>query len=364
MRKQLLLPYISLNMQFDSNDILSIQPDTWYNIPVPLKQAITLLAQHLSSHSEQLHQLFTQQETTNTGLTQLSADLTKCKDSVQEQREEMEGKLRISREEGQNKLELERKERLREAKEADRRSTEASTRLTSLINHYSAAISDLKSTQNSHKAAVRTEVEALLEPNLKIITENIEERSIIWQKSLQTLTNRVESVEELQRTSVMVRLEAVEKTAETALTAAKEHKAKETRLQEHSEAQVQATISPLKEDISLLCTEIKRVNEELAAAIAVVSAKMDSFHLNSSQKQEELLGLIDVRIQSASNTLSAASESAHKWLAESIKWVETGLKEELRAQLGALDCDLTGRMEQYVAWELKEVREKLAVRTI
>jgi len=95
-----------------------------------------------------------------------------------------------------------------------------------------------------------------------------------------------------------------------------------------------------------------------------VSAKMDSFHLNSSQKQEELLGLIDVRIQSASNNLSAASESAHKWLAESIKSVETVLKDDFRAQLSALDCDLTGRMEQYVAWELKEIREKLAVRTI
>lgn len=355
-------------MQLDPNDLLSIQPDTWYNIPFPLTQAITLLAQHLFSHSVQLSQLLAQQEamgeSMNTGLGQLSAELRKCEGRVQEQKVEMNEMLRISREEAQNKLELERKERLRDAKEADRRSTEASTRLTSLINHYSAAIGDLKSAQNSHKAAIRTEVESLLEPNLKLITDSIEEQSLIWQKSLKTLTNRVESMEEHQRTGVMVRLEAVEKTAETALAAAREHKEKEVGLQEHSEVQVQAAISPLKEDISLLCTEIKRVNEEQAAAIAAVYAKMDSFHLNSSQKQEELLGLIDVRIQSASNTLSAASESAHKWLAESIKSVETALKEDFRAQLGALDCDLTGRMEQYVAWELKEIREKLAVRTI
>lgn len=276
----------------------------------------------------------------------------------------MEETLRISREEGQNKLELERKERLREAKEADRRSTEASSRLTSLINHYSAAIGDLKSTQNSHKAAIRTEVESLLEPNFKIITENLEERSLIWQKSLKTLSNRVEHIEEQQRSSIMVRLEAVEKTAETALSTATEHKEKATKLQEHSETTVQAAISPLKEYISLLSTEIKRVNEDFAAAITAVSAKIDSFHMNSAEKQAELIGLIDLRVQSASNILSEASESAHKWLSECIKSTETALKEELRAQLGTLDCDLTSRMEQYVAWELKEVREKLAVRTI
>jgi len=356
-------------MQVDSNDLLSIQPDSWCNIPLPLKQALTLLTQHLSGQSLQLSQLLTQQEGLQERLhreeqrcTELTAGLGKWQESLRTLERDIEEKQTKDREEMRGKLEMERKERIIEAKKADRCSTEASTRLTSLINHYSTAISDLKSAQTSLKAAVPSEVQSLLAPHLKSIREASEEQSQIGQKSLKTLTARVEEIEEYRRNGLVSRLEIVQKTAEMALAAANELKIKEKEQQLLTETQNQAVLTPLIDSIAQLEASLQGIRRENRAEIATIAVNLDSLHSNITRNHEELLKETDIRIKLASKSLSAASKSAYTALSESQKSLETALKVEFEGKMEALNRNWADRMQQYVAQELKEIREKLSVR--
>lgn len=355
-------------MQIDPNDLLSIQPESWCNIPLPLKEALTLLTQHSASQSLQLRQLFTQQEDLKMRLFRQEQDLTaglgKWEERLSTLERDIEEKLRRNQEEMTGKLEFERKERIIEAKEADRRYTEASTRLTSLLNHYSTALTDLKAAQNNLKAAVRSEVQSLLTPELNTVRDNFEEKERILGKSLGLVTEKVREVEEYQRNEVVSRLEIVENTVEMALQTAKELKNKEKQQEMHSETQIQTVLTPLKDRIVQLEADLKRIGEENKAETAQIAANFNALNSKTTQNHEEMQKQTDIRIELASNRLSTASKSAFNVLTESLQSLETALKGEFDAKMSVLDQNWSERLHQYVAQELKDIHEKLSVRSI
>lgn len=349
----------------DSADLTSISPDSWPNIPLPLKQAIQLLTHHVTLHSYLINHLSDQHQSTSSQISQIQQTATHFSETLHQNIEKVHqietlfaAKHKETQEELNSRFEMDRKERVKDRDAVDRRLNEVSTRLTSLTNHSSTTTSDLKNTVKELKTTVKEELERGLGQEIGGIKRDLEGLQTIWREFRTSFARKITESEEMQRNKLDTFTENVEKKAENALKLAKELE-KRIKIKENAENQpIEAILAPISSNVSRLETKINEIQSIYQSKFLEIDTKIIDFDIKSQKKASEITELVENRAKFA----LIESENRFKSLLEVINEQKQALENDYKARLSVLSDDLTEKMHVYVTQELLEIREKLSVR--
>lgn len=357
-------------------DLEAVNTDLWQNIPLPVKTSIAVMCRHVliltSAHTHLETTVKSSSEALNTRLKKtaktfnsqtdlLLSSQKRLSDYQEVLSKRLEAVSAQLREDVSVSIETERKDRENTKKDLEERVAVATGKLNGLQTMLNTAERELKAEIGSLKAITRYEIEeSVVKPEVKTLTESVEEVSLAVKKLDKRLGAKIEALEDSQQRNAQAKIEMYEKSLEAALIALNKSPSNSAFSAEKLSETIEIALKPLKTDITALETQVNTENAQkqqevtqlkvsFEASLAAIEAKVASstVHLQSD-------------LTSAQANLLNHLNEAKTDLLDLIEDKDKVLLSDQMASLASLEQRIAKQMEDFVASQVSEVRAKLA----
>ena len=357
-------------------ELEAVNTDLWQNIPLPVKTSIAVMCRHvLALTSAHMHLETAVQSSSET----LSARLKKSAKALNSQvdlllasqkrqsdyqeilSKRLEAVSAKLREDVSGSIEAERKDRENSRKDTEERLGTATGKLNGLQTMLIATERELKAEIGSLKAITRYEIEELvIKPEVKTVTESVEEVNLALKKIDKRLGAKIEALEDFQQRNVQTKLEMCEKSLETALTALNKLPSSSDFSAEKLSETIQIALRPLQTGITTLETQLNTEKSQTQQEIIKLKGSFDASLATIEAKVASNAVNLQGNLTSAQTNLLSHLSQAKTDLLYLIEDKEKTLLSDQLASLAGLEQRIAKGMEDFVASQVSEVRAKLA----
>ena len=361
-----------------TSDLQAVAPDSWQNIPAPLKQAVSLIIKHLLSlshaHTAMQSSMSFSSETLNTRLKQAIRSMTTQVESVtgvgKRNSEEIEtGRIRWEREiqtvkdAFQTKIEAENTALTKDIANLRESHEELAAKVIGLQNVISTTLTDVKTTIANIKSSTRYEIEEfLLKPELESIRDEAKDLTFAYKKTEKQLISRIDVLEDYQKTVIQAKLEKVDKAVEATLSNLTETKELSMNYIGIIEKSVETSLKPIISETNRLKVTVEKQIAEMPVALGELKQYLEEFAVTVGSKHEGIFEKVAEMVETEGKTLRNEAVKASKAIVGLIEEKERELLSGQYAAISSLESRMMRQQETYVESQIKDMRQKLQVR--